>query len=202
MKLRYLSIDEAETLLKALVAKSQNLHDVALLSLHAGLRFGEISVLTWSCVNWEGGSLAILAAKTGSRTAYLTERAKAMLKSRKQGRPDELVFPKRSGPEGAMDKVSKSFADTVEDLKLNEGITDRKQRVTFHTLRHSFATHLYESTHDLYLTQRSLGHVTGTMTQRYARMSETRLREGAAALGKAFSANAQKESGQVINFQK
>jgi integrase len=214
MKLRYLSIDEAETLLAALAAKSQNLHDAALLSLHCGLRFGEIAALTWSCVNGKAGTLAILNAKAGSRTAYLTERAKEMLQARKKAReeaakeagkevkPDELIFPKRSGKDGAMAQASKVFADTVMELKLNEGITDRKQKVTFHTLRHSFATHLYESTHDLYLTQRSLGHATGTMTARYAKMSENRLREGAAALEKAFTANAAKQAEQVVNFSK
>jgi integrase len=89
--------------------------------------------------------------------------------------------------------------------------SEKKQgsaQVTFHTLRHSFATHLYESTHDLYLTQRSLGHATGAMTApRYAKMSESRLREGAAALEKAFTANATKQTeqdqtGQVVNFTK
>jgi len=196
MKLRYLSIDEAETLLAALAAKSQTLHDAALLSLHSGLRFGEIATLTWSCVNWEAGTLAVLNAKAGSRIAYLTERAKVMLKSRKEGNPDELIFPKRSGKDGTMAQASKVFADTVNELKMNEGVFDRKQKVTFHTLRHSFATHLYESTHDLYLTQRSLGHATGAMTARYAKMSENRLREGAQALEKAFVANGEKQAGQ------
>jgi integrase len=202
MKLRYLSFDEAEKLLAALALKSQNLHDEALLSLHCGLRFGEIAALTWSCVNLEAGTLAILNAKTGSRTAYLTDRAKALLESREQGRPEALIFPKRSKKKAeAMVQSSKTFTRTVNDLKFNEGVADRKQRVTFHTLRHTYATHLYESTHDLYLTQRSLGHATGTMTARYAKMSESRLREGAAALQKAFTANGTK-AGQVVNFTK
>jgi integrase len=203
MKLRYLSITEAETLAE----RSQSLHDAALLSLHCGLRFGEIATLTRSCWNREAGTLAILNAKTGSRTAYLTAKAKAMLESRKQGNPDELIFPARTRKGGVGVKVqsSKVFADTVKELKLNQGVTDRKQRVTFHTLRHTFATHLYESTHDLYLTQRSLGHATGTMTARYAKMSESRLREGAAALEKVFAANgrAEEDAGQkVVNLKK
>jgi integrase len=206
MKLRYLSIDEAENLLTALAAKSRSLHDTALLSLHCGLRFGEIAALTWPCVNLETGTLAILNAKTGSRTAYLTERAKAMLENRKKDREENkkrnlLIFPKRSGKKGVMVQASKVFRDTVEELKLNDGITDRKQKVTFHTLRHTYATHLYESTHDLYLTQKSLGHATGTMTARYAKMSESRLREGAAALQAAFI-NGAKKAGQVVNFPK
>lgn len=216
MKLRYLSIDEAEKLVAGLAAKSQSAHDMALLSLHCGLRFGEIASLTWSCVNFEQGTLAILNAKTGSRTAYLTERTKAMLEVRKQnqkeaamhkaGKPGhewkkEFVFPKQSGEKGVKAQASKTFSRIVEKLGFNEGVTDRKQRVTFHTLRHTYATHLYESTHDLYLTQRSLGHATGTMTARYAKMSENRLREGAAALQAAFI-NGAKKAGQVVNFKK
>jgi len=216
MKLRYLSIEEAEKLLAGLAAKSQSAHDMALLSLHCGLRFGEIAALTWPCVNFDQGTLAILNAKTGSRTAYLTERTKAMLEARKQSQKEaatrkarkpghewkkEFVFPKQSGEKGVKAQASKTFSRIVEGLGLNEGVTDRKQRVTFHTLRHTYATHLYESTHDLYLTQRSLGHATGTMTARYAKMSESRLREGAAAIQTAFK-NGAKKAGQVVNFPK
>lgn len=211
MKLRYLSMTEAETLLAALALKSQNLHDVSMLSLHCGVRFGEIAKLTWSCVNWDAATLAILDAKTGSRTAYLTAPAKAMLKARQsrlaerakkdqesryKGNSDEPIFPKRSGKDGTMVRSSKAFADTVKELGFNKGVTDRKQKVTFHTLRHSMATHLYESTHDLYLVQRSLGHTTSTMTARYAKMSESRLREGATALEQAFAQNAKKQNEQ------
>ena len=210
MKLRYLSIDEAEKLLSALAAKSQSVHDMALLSLHCGLRFGEIAALTWSCVNLEQGTLAILNAKTGSRTAYLTDRAKAMLENRIRAmlakrikvKNNELIFPKRTNKEtGSKVQASRTFTRVIEKLGFNKGVTDRKQRVTFHTLRHTYATHLYESTHDLYLTQRSLGHATGTMTARYAKMSESRLREGAAALQAAFSTGT-KKAGKVVNFQK
>lgn len=203
MKLRYLSISETDKLLTALSEKSKTIHDMALLSLHCGLRFGEIAALTWSCWNQEAGTLAILNAKTGSRTAYLTAQATAMLESRTQGKPDELIFPKRTKTtDGESAQASKSFARVVQTLKLNHGVSDRKQRVTFHTLRHTFATHLYESTHDLYLTQQSLGHATSTMTARYAKMSESRLREGAAALEKAFATNGANRTEQVVNLAK
>ncbi|MCG6533961.1 MAG: tyrosine-type recombinase/integrase [Syntrophales bacterium LBB04] len=91
----------------------------------------------------------------------------------------------------------------MKELGFNDGVTDRKQKVTFHTLRHTYATHLYESTNDLYLTQRSLGHATGTMTARYAKMSENRLREGMAALERAFAANSTThKTGEVVNLTK
>lgn len=203
MKLRYLGVNEVEMLLTALSTKSKTLHDAALLSLHCGLRFGEIANLKWSCVNWDTKTLAILNAKAGSRIAYLTEATMEMLKQRerdrddkrkydnsvgiKPGKSDELIFKKRSGKDGPMAQASKVFNNVVDTLKLNHGVTDGKQRITFHSLRHTYATHLYESTHDLYLTQRSLGHATGEMTKRYAKMNESRLREGAEAIEKALT---------------
>lgn len=203
-KMRYLSIAETETLLKALIIKSQNLHDMALLSLHCGLRFGEIAGLTWSCVNLEQGTIAVLNAKTGSRTAYLTDKTAAMLKGRKRGQANEPIFPKRSGSAGVIDQASRAFTRTIKEIGFNENVTDRKMHVSFHTLRHSYATHLYEGTHDLYLTQKSLGHTTSTMTQRYAKMNEKRLREGAAAIQQTFLAGQKKaeQTGQVVNFPK
>ena len=116
MKLRYLSIEEAERLLAALAEKSKTVHDMALLSLHCGLRFGEIAALTWSCVNLEQGTLAILNAKTGSRTAYLTERAKETLDGREKGKPNELIFPKRKKEAtGVKAQSSKTFSRVAEN---------------------------------------------------------------------------------------
>ena len=59
-------------------------------------------------------------------------------KAEQEVNPDELIFPKRSGKDGVMAQASKVFADTVKELGLNRGVTDRKQKVTFHTLRHTY----------------------------------------------------------------
>jgi len=57
--IRYLTRDEAARLLDTLKAKSHDVHDMTLLSLHAGLRFGEIASLTWQDVDIERGVLTI-----------------------------------------------------------------------------------------------------------------------------------------------
>jgi len=87
-----------------------------------------------------------------------------------------------------------------EFCKIQRSLIDTKQKITFH----SYATHLYESTHDLYLTQRSLGHASGEMTKRYAKMNESRLREGAEAIEKALTVdNKEIEApAQIVNFTK
>jgi integrase/recombinase XerC len=48
--------------------------------------------------------------------------------------------------------------------------------VSLHSLRHTFATRLYEKTGDLHLVQRALGHRQITTTEVYARVGDGVLR--------------------------
>jgi len=182
-RMRFLTRDEASTLLDALRGKSTDVHDMTLLSLNCGLRFGEIASLTWQDVDLERGTLTIRDAKAGSRYAFLTEQAAEMLKSRTQGKPSDYVF---QGRKVLLDRISKTYHDTVEELKLNEDITDTRLRVYFHTCRHSYASWMIEQGADLFTVQKLLGHKTNVMTQRYAHMSESRLRDAAKALSTAL----------------
>jgi integrase len=56
------------------------------------------------------------------------------LKARPKGKPNDLVFPARGG--GRIIQISDAFNRAVAKLKMNEGIEDRRQKVTVHTLRH------------------------------------------------------------------
>ena len=177
-RLRYLTAEEIDTLLTALKAKSETVHDQALLAVNTGLRFSEVTGLKWEDVNYETGTLAIRDGKTGSRTVFFNDTVREVLKARQGGKKTGLIFPIETGRrkgerQGA---VSKTFQREADKL-FNMGVDDRRLRVTFHTLRHSFGTHVYGATGDLYLTQKALGHRTMTMAQRYAKMGETRLKE-------------------------
>jgi integrase/recombinase XerC len=54
--------------------------------------------------------------------------------------------------------------------------------VSLHSLRHTFATRLYEKTGDLHLVQRALGHRQITTTEIYARVGEEKLRRAVARI--------------------
>jgi len=183
-RMKYLKPDEIDKLLSALKEKSLDVYGQALLAAHCGLRFGEIAALTWADIQWGEKRLTIRRAKTGSRSVFMTNEAIVMLKDRKAGEPWELVFQKKSG--GRSDKISHTFWRTIDELGFNQGIDDRKLRVCFHTLRHSYGTLMYDQTHDLYVVQRALGHTTTVMSMRYAKMTDARLQEATEALSKAL----------------
>jgi integrase len=144
------------------------------------LRFSEAAGLRWEDVNYDTGSLSIRDSKTGSRTVFLNDVVADRLKNRQGKKTTGLIFPEKRKVGTDNDqrqlRASKTF-QRVADILFNKDVNDRRLRVTFHTLRHSFGTHVYENSGDLYLTQKALGHRTMVMAQRYAKMTETRLRE-------------------------
>ncbi|MDR2460715.1 MAG: tyrosine-type recombinase/integrase [Deltaproteobacteria bacterium] len=46
------------------------------------------------------------------------------------------------------------FHKAIRKLKLNEGITDRRYKVWFHTMRHTFASWLAQAGVDIYAIQK------------------------------------------------
>jgi len=175
-RVRFLSHDEAETLLAELMKKSQQVHEMALMSLHTGARAGEIFSLTWGCVDLEAGTMLLKDTKnTASRTAFMTQAVKDMLAGIKPDNPgrDDLVFPGLGGVK--IVQISKTFKRTVDDL-FNKGVDDPRQRVFFHSLRHTYASWLVMEGIDLYRVKELLGHKDLTMTQRYAHLAPDSLR--------------------------
>lgn len=185
-RLRFLTREEAADLLAALAQVSPELADMALLSLHTGMRAGEIFSLTWGDVNLAHGMLTLRDTKSGrNRHANLTSMAIAMLSDRERGEPDGLVFPARSG--GDRVQISQAFRRVVDDLGLNPGVTDRRQKVTFHTLRHTFASWLVMKGIPLYTVQELLGHQSSSMTERYSHLAPDHVRGAVAKLEACMS---------------
>jgi integrase len=173
-RMRFLTHDEADRLLENLASRSQQLHDTALLSLHTGMRSGEIFSLNWGNVDIEQRIIYIIDAKSGSRTAHMTDRVKQMFKNMVAGQPDELVFKDRNGNQ--IGKKSHSFNRAIDALGLNNGITDSRQKVLFHTLRHTFASWLVQQGEPLYTVQKLMGHASIAMTERYSHLAPDTLK--------------------------
>ena len=185
---RYLSIEEEKKLLAEIRKKSQIVHDMAVVSLDAGLRFSEVANLTWDCVDLKNALLMILDTKGGrDRNVPMTERLKGLFKSKKGGLNNELIFPSKSeknnkdqGEETVpkvMRQIPSTFVRAMKDSGLNNNVTNRKMKASFHTLRHTCASRMVQAGVDLYRVQRLLGHSTPVMTARYSKLADDDLRQ-------------------------
>jgi len=171
-RIRFLTKAEANELLKELKGRSQPLYEQALLSLHTGMRAGEIFSLKWKDINFDQGMITLWNTKNKNvRPVYLTDTAKNMLQEKwaKGQDPQALVFPGRNGVK--IKQVSDSFNRAVDKLGLNQNVTDRREKVIFHTLRHTFASWLVQGGTDLYTVKELLGHKDIKMTQRYSHLA-------------------------------
>jgi len=145
-------------------------YEASLLSLHCGLRAGEIFSLSWGDVDMQRGRLTLRDTKSGkSRVAIMTEDVKDMLQSKQRGDHDELLYPGRDSKKRV--EIGHSFDRVVTELGLNNGVTDRRQKVVFHSLRHTYASWLVEQGVDLYTVKELMGHSTLAMTERYAHLA-------------------------------
>jgi len=190
---RFLSREEAGILLDRLAKSSKDVHDMALLALHCGLRAGEILGLTWRHVDLVKAEIHLADTKNGeSRTAYLTDQTLDMLRKRAVHRKGNLhVFAHTptevAGKEVPYSTLPSTFARVVEELGFNHGITDPRDKVVFHTLRHTFASWMVEQGENLRLVGDLLGHKTLIMTTRYAHVSADAQRQAVAAFSKRLT---------------
>lgn len=184
-RMRFLTHDEAEALLDTIREHSIDVFNISLLSLHTGMRAGEIFGLTWGDVDLKTRLLTLRDTKNGrTHFARMTDHVVEMLFSLPKGQANELVFPARG--DARMTKISRTFERAVDALKLNEGITDARQQVVFHSLRHTYASWLHESGVDLYTISKLVGHANITMTQRYSHVADTTLENAVKALQKGM----------------
>ena len=177
---RFLTKNEAEKLLALLRKINRTVYQMAVLSFDSGLRRGEIFSLTWADVDLGNKMLLLKKTKTKkTRYAFLTKRSLIMLKLKalKSHSPNDLVFP--GSDNGRIKAISRNFTYAVNRLGLNKGITDRRQKVVFHTLRHSYCSLLAQEGHTLGELRDLLGHKTLLMTSRYLHFSDERLKQSA-----------------------
>lgn len=197
---RYLTHKEAESLLIALKEKSVDMHDQALISLHTGMRAGEVFSLKWNDIHFDTGHILIRGetAKSGKdRVVYMTSLVRSMLEERVNNKINDYVFYDRRH-KGRIDRVSATFTRTIEELKLNKEALNKRDRVTFHTLRHTFASWLAIAGENLYNIKELLGHSTIALTERYSHLSPDALQSSVVrfeqALGQEAKAEAAKDS--------
>jgi integrase/recombinase XerC len=153
------------------------LRDRAVLELlyGSGLRVGEVCGLTLGRVDLDRGRIAVFGKGSKERDLPLSDFSRDAIDIYvRAGRPvlagegsDALFFNRRHKPMTTRD------ARAMVERYRTRVMSDR--RISPHTLRHSFATHLLEGGADIRSVQELLGHASLATTQRYTHVSRGRL---------------------------
>ena len=168
-RVRFFTRDQAEELISTLQEHSPQLSEMTEVSLFSGLRWGEVAGLTWMDVNLDQRTLFIRDPKNKhSRSVPMPVRLQKMFQGKRTGNDVGLVFPGKKGERSIW--VSKTIKRTIADLGWNDGVTDNRQRLTFHSCRHSFCSWLAMEGVPLHTIGTLAGHRNLKMTERYSHL--------------------------------
>jgi len=174
-RLRYLTLDEENSLLYELnrVSESDNgvsgiqrqdtLHFVMML-LDTGARHGELAGLKWESIDMDKKEIRLFRPKVQNESVLMmSNRVFDMLTSRLtvKHKDQEYVFEGRFGGHRVFGRTS--FESACQRAKLKE--------VTYHTLRHTFASRMVQAQVPIYSVQHLLGHTNVSTTARYAHLA-------------------------------
>ncbi|MBR9982815.1 MAG: site-specific tyrosine recombinase XerD [Desulfatitalea sp.] len=174
-----LDVEEIERLLAAPDCQTAvGKRDAAMLEViyAAGLRVSELVELPMASIHMEAGFVRVLGKGSKERIvpigrkalealqAYLNDARPTLLKDH----VSRYLFVARAGKP----MTRQGFWKMLRRYGVMAGIT---KRITPHSLRHSFASHLLEGGADLRAVQMMLGHVDIATTQIYTHVAQKRL---------------------------
>lgn len=171
-RVRFLT-EEEETRLRAAIMEHRP-HCIYQLdvALNTGMRKGEQFSLTWGQVDFEQGFIHLDMTKNGSsRYVQLNDVVLASLEALREEHKsrelsfETLFFDRRNDP---IRDPRMWFAASCDEAKI--------KGVTWHILRHTFASRLVMAGVDLKTVQDLMGHKTIGMTARYAHLSPEHLK--------------------------
>lgn len=147
-----------------------------ILGAYCGLRAGEVAQLERGHLLDADDPPALLIVGKGGHERIVPIGDHVLAELRSHGLPTRgPLFPRADGKPGpnASYRISAAASSYLRSVGLS---------VSFHALRHRFATQVYRDTHDLHLTGQLLGHVNVRTTAGYAAYSRTAAVEAVRAL--------------------
>ena len=141
----------------------------------SGLRIGEVCRLRYEDVDRKNLRLHIPHSKNrNDRYAILSKAALDLLTQYwfECGRPKGFLFPKQNGEDRPIDTFFLSRHIHAHEKRLGW-----EQRLTCHSFRHAFGTHLYENGTDLLTIKALMGHKSLQSTTIYVHLSGTAIRQ-------------------------
>lgn len=185
---KILNLSEQQRLDRYLREQPQGSNLAIYLALHTGLRLGEICALQWENVDFAARQIHVLhtatrgqrgewilgspKSATSERVIPITERLSALLHDEKMRTDSPFVF---SAPRQGTFLNPRTLQYRFRRILQSVGL----RRVTFHALRHTFATRWIECGMDIKSLSEYLGHSGVQVTLHiYVHSSERLKREG------------------------
>jgi len=164
-----LSRIEIETLIYSVINIKHN--TMIALAYGAGLRVSEVTSLRVQDIDVDQLVIHLKHAKGNKdRITIIPESLTDALRGMCMAKtPDDYVFGSERGGSLSTRSLQQVFAIALQ----KSGIT---KKATFHSLRHSFATHLLENGTDIRYVQELLGHSNIRTTQRYTQVTNPALK--------------------------
>lgn len=140
---KFLSLEEMAELRKA--AKTERIELMVAVAIYTGMRLGELERLKWSDIDLKSGRITVYKAK--SRKFRVIPIHQDLVKILRKNIPD-------------MSGIDSPCFDMVNGRRIFRRVKIRANLpwIGWHTIRHSFASHLYQQTKDIVTVKEILGH--------------------------------------------
>ena len=157
-RLRYLSDDEARRLVNACEPQFRDLVKAALVT---GCRYGELAAFTVEDLNPDAGAIRIRTSKSGKpRHVYLTDEGQAFFAAlARRRKPRDFLLKRPDGKAWRSSDQQRPLARACKAARLAP--------LTFHELRHTYASRLVMRGAPLPVVARQLGHSDTRMVEKH-----------------------------------
>ena len=160
--------------IKKIFDKTVNLKHNTMLKLSYGMGLRVSELINLKVVDIDSKQMLVLLERAkGKKDRYVNLPESILTQLRlyfKEYRPKEYLFEGQYGGKYSIRSAQVVFKQALERAELNKV-------VSFHSLRHSFATHLLENGTDVRFIQDLLGHSNIKTTLLYTQVSDTSLRK-------------------------
>jgi integrase len=185
-RLRFLTVDECQTLIDCCI---DHLKPIVTVALHTGMRRGEILGLKWEQVDLTHGFILLDTTKTGERRELpIDDTLSELFNSMPHSIESIHVFTDKDG--NPYKSVKRSFNTACK----RAGIHDFRM----HDCRHTYASQMVMNGVDLTTVKELLGHKSLTMTLRYAHLAPGHKMKALNTLDKVLTKNKQLDNHLTI----
>lgn len=213
---RFLTYEEEKRLIDQLTGIREHLKPLVILAIETAMRRGELLRLKWELVNLSQESKSYIAGddeitihaksiflpkeitKTDKpREIPLSERAVAILQELFDSELRGEFVLQNNRTQMRLTEIKRGFKSACADAGIPHGIY-KPNGLTFHDLRHTWATRAADAGVSPFVIRDILGHTTVRMSNDYTHSTQLARQNAMVAIGSALPMKTKEESGKIL----